>query len=419
MHEYAVVSSDTDLGLQPVGLEPVVSIDGDVNSLRFLRGSSLLAGLARLSVADISSFVLDFPEQLDSLLAVPPAATEVTGWWTSLGGTERSSLIAAAPRLVGNLEGIPFRERGRANARYLNESITDTQQRLAGTLSDDDRTSATHELVILDQVRTALRQADAGPRRSLILLDSTGGGRAAIALGNPDTADYVGFLVPGMNYTVEAEIVHWTDTANALYREQEKVLAERAAQGAAQGAGQVHAGIATVAWIGYEVPDLFSVGGLDKAIVGADFLEKSSLGIRSDRGAHQPFISVYAHSYGSTVALTALARGSFDVDALVLVGSPGSQIQSAASLHVTGENVWVGKADWDPAVNSAFFGSDPGAESYGAHPLGVGGSTDRITGASLTASLGHNAYFEPGSESLHNMALIGTDNADLVTNGSE
>ena len=419
MHEYAVLSSDTDLGVQPLALEPVVSIDGDVNSLRSLRGSSLLAGLARLSVADISSFVLDFPEQLDSLLAVPPAATEVTGWWTSLGGTERSSLIAAAPRLVGNLEGIPFRERGRANARYLNESITEAEQRLAGTLSDDDRTSVTHELGILDQVRAALRQADAGPRRSLILLDSSGGGRAAIALGNPDTADYVGFLVPGMNYTVEAEMVHWTDTANDLYSEQEKVLAERAAQGTGTGTGQAGAGIAMISWIGYEVPDLFSVGGLDKALVGADFLEKSSLGIRSDRGAHQPFISVYAHSYGSTVALTALARGSFDVDALVLVGSPGSQIQSAASLHVTGENVWVGKADWDPAVNSAFFGSDPGAESYGAHPLGVSGSTDRITGASLTASLGHNAYFERGSESLHNMALIGTDNADLVTNGSE
>ncbi|MEB0303690.1 alpha/beta hydrolase, partial [Mucilaginibacter sp. 5C4] len=78
------------------------------------------------------------------------------------------------------------------------------------------------------------------------------------------------------------------------YMEQEKVLAERAGQGA----GQANASIATVAWIGYEVPDLFSVGGLDKAIVGADFLEKSSLGIRSDRGGHQPFISVYAHSYG-------------------------------------------------------------------------------------------------------------------------
>jgi hypothetical protein len=423
VHEYAVVVSDTDLGLDPIGvqqltIEPAVSINGDassLSSLHTLRGSSLLAGLGRLSVADIASFVHTAPEQLDALLAIPPAATEVTGWWSSLGGTERSSLIAAAPRLVGNLEGIPFRERGRANARYLAESITEVGEQLAGTLGADDHARATHDLAVLTQVRTALRQSDAGPRRSLILLDTTGGGRAAIALGNPDTADYVGFLVPGMNYTVEAEIVQWTDRANALYLEQERVLAERPEPGRSP----VPASVATISWIGYEAPDLFSVGGLDKAIVGADFLEKSSLGMRSDRGAHPPYISVYAHSYGSTVALTALARGSFDIDALVLVGSPGSQIQSAGKLHVTGGNVWVGKADWDPAVNSAFFGSDPGAESYGAHPLGVSGATDRITGAALAASLGHNAYFDSGSESLHNMALIGTDHADLVTNGSE
>jgi len=108
-----------------------------------------------------------------------------------------------------------------------------------------------------------------------------------------------------------------------------------------------------------------------------------------------------------------------EVDALVVVGSPGSAIQSAAKLKVTDENVFVGKADWDPAVNSAFFGSDPGAASYGARVLGVHGGTDSVTGDSLAASVGHNDYFKPGSESLHNMALIGTDNAELVTGDIE
>jgi hypothetical protein len=70
-------------------------------------------------------------------------------------------------------------------------------------------------------------------------------------------------------------------------------------------------------------------------------------------------------------------------------------------------------------VNSAFFGSDPGAASYGARVLGVHGGTDAVTGASLVASVGHNDYFTPGSESLHNMALIGTDNAELVTGDTE
>jgi hypothetical protein len=86
---------------------------------------------------------------------------------------------------------------------------------------------------------------------------------------------------------------------------------------------------------------------------------------------------------------------------------------------VAHRNVYVGEADWDPAVNSAFFGSDPGAASYGAHKLGVSGARDRVTGRWLEGSIGHNAYFAPGSESLHNMALISTDNAKLATDGSE
>jgi hypothetical protein len=63
---------------------------------------------------------------------------------------------------------------------------------------------------------------------------------------------------------------------------------------------------------------------------------------------------------------------------------------------------------------SAFFGSDPSAPSYGAHPMGVSGGTDPITGEKLAQSVGHNEYFDPGTESIRNMALIGIDHADLV-----
>ncbi len=406
-------AGEPGVAAQPVTV--AAGVDTGIDSVRRMSGVSLLAGLSRLSIGDISTFVAEFPGQVDSLLAVPPAASEVTGWWAGLGGTERSSLLAAAPRLVGNLDGIPFRERGRANARFLSQSLTEVGDRLTGSLDDGTRETLTREQAVLTQVEAALQPSEGGPHRSLIILDTVGGGRAAIALGNPDTAAFVSYLVPGMNYAVEAQIVNWTATAEALYEEQRTVLAERAATGRRSGGTS----LAVVSWIGYEAPDLFSVGGLDHAIIGADFLEKYSQGLRADRVGDQPYVSLFAHSYGSTVALTALSRGSFEVDALVLVGSPGSQIQSVDSLGVAGGNVFVGKADWDPAVNSAFFGSDPGAESYGAHPLGVYGAHDRLTGAWLAGSLGHNAYFDRGSESLHNMALIGTDNADLVTNGSE
>ncbi|TFC84528.1 hypothetical protein E3T28_09515 [Cryobacterium sinapicolor] len=412
-------AGDSTVSAQPIASVPRTATVATAESVRGMTGASLLAGLSSLSGAEMAAFVEQAPAQVDALLTSPPAASAVAGLWTELGADERSSMLAAAPRLVGNLEGIPFRERGRANARYLTQSLADVTERLAGATDDNERTLLTRELAVLNQVKAALRTPDGAPRRSLILLDRTGGGRAAIALGNPDTADFVTYLVPGMNYAVEQQIANWTDTANAVYAEQTAVLREQAPGGRGLTGDIRAAGVATIAWIGYEAPNVFNVGGTGLAEVGADFLEQSALGIEADRGTRRPFVSVLAHSYGSTVALTALARGTFGVDALVLVGSPGSQVQSVDRLSVAPGKVYVGSADWDPTVNSAFFGSDPGTESYGANTLGVSGGHDRVTGSWLHGSVGHNAYFDVGSESLHNMALIGTGNADLVTDGSE
>ena len=384
----------------------------DVATLPTMTGAGLLAGMSQLSLGDLSAFVAGHPAQIDSLLASPPPSKTVTEWWSGLGGESRTSLSTVAPRLVGNLDGVPARERGRANLRYLGLAVSELKLGLSEA-TGLERARFTREIAVLDQVRTALRPSEGGPRRSLLLLDTAAGGRAAIALGNPDTAEYVSYLVPGMNYGVREQLVNWAATADDLYAEQSAVLARRAPH------GERPASVATIAWIGYETPDLFSVGGLDRAEAGADFLEDSWLGVRSARGAEQPYLSVFGHSYGSTVSLVALARGSVEVDAFVMVGSPGSAIQSVDELAVADGNVFVGEADWDPAVNSAFFGSDPGAAAYGARTLGVDGARDRITGNWLNGSLGHNAYFTPGSESLHNMALIGTDNAKQATDGSE
>jgi hypothetical protein len=387
----------------------------DVDSLRQASGINLLAGLSQAGQADLSAFVARYPGQINAVLAAPPAASQVTGWWEKLPTATRASLAAATPRLVGNLDGIPLRERGAANLRYLGQSVADLKSQVKQTNDSGKRAALAGELAVLTEVTAAVRPTKNGPERSLVLLDTTRGGRAAIALGDPDTADYVSYLVPGMNYSVTDQIVNWSATADDLYREQKKVLRTLRALDSRSAPRTV----ATIAWIGYEAPDLFSVGGLDRAERGADFLEDSWLGIRSSRANDQPFISVFAHSYGTTVTLVALSRQSVELDALVMVGSPGSAVQSARKLPVSGGRVYVGEADWDPAVNSAFFGSDPGSRSYGAQTLGVSGARDRISGAWLHGSIGHNEYFKPGSESLHNMALIGTGNAKRVTNGSE
>lgn len=415
-----------DAGTAPLwsqlGVRSGASVEIDLTTLRSMTGTNLLAGMAQLPLADLATFAADFPTRIDTLLAAPPKPTAVTDWWSTLDAGQRATLTAATPRLVGSLDGVPLAQRSRANESLLRDGLAEAAHALAGELPAEERSRLGRQQAMLSQVDLAMHASVDGPKRSLILLDTSGTGRAAIALGNPDTADYISYLVPGMNYQVTPTIVDWTRTADDLYREQAAVLA-RSGPAAVIRAVSTEAApaptIATISWIGYEAPDVFSVAGRDRALVGSEFLEKSWSGVRSTRGADQPFLSVFAHSYGSTVSLMALANGSVQVDALVLVGSPGSEIQAADKLNVADGNVFVGKADWDVAVNTAFFGSDPGASSYGARVLGVHGGTDRVTGSALAAVVGHNSYFQPGSESLHNMALIGTDNAELVTGDTE
>jgi hypothetical protein len=115
----------------------------------------------------------------------------------------------------------------------------------------------------------------------------------------------------------------------------------------------------------------------------------------------------------------ALSRGWMTIDAFAMMGSPGGEVQDVEQLGVPGNNVWVGEAPWDPVVNTAFFGVDPGSPSFGAKRMSVSGSADPITGALLTASIGHDWYLEPGTESLRNLSLIGIAKGEFVTDGSD
>jgi hypothetical protein len=124
------------------------------------------------------------------------------------------------------------------------------------------------------------------------------------------------------------------------------------------------------------------------------------------------------HSYGSTAAMMELAKGGMTVDALAIIGSPGSAVQSASALDVTHGNVFVGEAAWDPIVNTAFYGSDPGARSFGARTMDVAAATDPITHKPLAAAVGHLGYFDAGTTAMRNLALIGLDQGALVSTGS-
>lgn len=375
-------------------------------------GADLLQALAAASPRVTADFVESNPHRLHELLAAPPGAFQASSWWAGLDPRAQRSLLGAAPELVGNLDGVPVAVRNAANRDVLRTTIRELE--LDGLR--EGRAIATqnlHRLDMLYAIADALGPATANPPRTLLQLDTTDAGKVAIVLGDLETADYVSYLIPGMFITVGGNVVEWTDTAARLYDEQVSWLSLLAEAGASDETETV----ATVAWIGYQTPHLLNVGSLDLAYEGRDAIARAIDGLQTIRGTDQPHIALLAHSYGSTAAMLALEE-STTVDALAMIGSPGAPATSVDELNVRGD-VFVGEAAWDPIPNSSFFGSDPGSAEFGARVMSVAGTVDVITNRVLAASTGHNEYFSPGTESMRNLALIGINRGELVTDGSE
>ncbi len=385
-----------------------------LSTLAALEGTDLLHGLAATAPLTAASLADRHPEAVRQLLASPPAPRLVESWWRNLDDRAQRSLAAAAPEVVGNLDGVPFAIRNEANRSVLRDTIRELELGLTGEVGRALATQSNERLQMLYAVADALGPSSANPQRSLITLDTQDAGKAAIVLGDLQTADYVSYLIPGMFISVGGNIVEWTDTAARLYDEQVSWLNLLAEAGAEPGTRTV----ATVAWIGYQTPHLLNVGSLDLAYEGRDAIADALVGLETLRRNDPPHVSLLAHSYGSTAAMLALSETEASVDALAMIGSPGSPVTSADDLHVRGA-IFVGEAAWDPISNSSFFGGDPGSSEFGAAVMSVRGGVDVVTNELLVGSTGHNEYFSPGTEAMRNMALVGIDQAELVTDGSE
>jgi len=395
------------VGTAPVGApDPLIAPTQPISQLH---GIALLDRLSALPRGEVRSYLGEHPDVVTELLADPPTARSVADWWAATASDDRSALLSASPELVGNLEGVPFGIRDVANRVALRTISAELDERLAGHVGRAERDELVARQHMLAQIEQALASSD-GHTRRLINLDEEGEGRAVIAVGDLTRADYVSYLVPGMFFGVDAQIVAWTDTAEDVVSDQERWY-ELLHPGE-------RANVAAVAWIGYRTPSLVNVASMELAREGRDVLTSSLQGLRAARGDDQPYLSILAHSYGSTAALLSLQEDDVSVDALALVGSPGSPARSVDELHVTDGNVWVGAADWDPIPASGVFGSQPTSLAYGAHRFSVAPGVDPVTGASLAGAVSHNDYFALGGSSLRNMALIGIGEGQHVTDAN-
>jgi hypothetical protein len=382
-----------------------------------LPAAACLRELATASSSQLATFgrSLDIDSGADVSFAThlgeDGSASATSSWWAALPAERRAQLTTTMPGVVGNLEGLPYTQRDDANRLTLDRTIQklerqDARSHPVSTLfGPGDR-----RLTMLEQVDLALdrgREANDAPRQ-LISLDTVFPGLAAVSVGNLDTASNVSVMVPGMLYTVSNQITFWTDRAAALQSGQtfwSSTLADATSKPESS---------AVVAWMGYRTPDLTNVLSLGLAQAGAVHLEDTVKGLDASRVENEPRVTVIAHSYGSTAATIALSSHTIHVDDLVVLGSPGSVVPTAAKLAVNSGNVYAAAAPLDPVAGSGVFGEDPGATAFGATLLDVAGGTDPFTEQHLTGTLTHNTYFVPGSQSMRNLALIGIGRGDLT-----
>ena len=371
----------------------------------------LLAGMAGATgagvAADSARFAIGVP--------APPDGTpaDSAGWWSALSAAAQRRVVAEHPDWVGNRDGVPAAVRDEANRTLLDGRVgrLDADLRAAQARYDaltaggsgaveavwlaerNDLLARLNELHRRREVLDAVRTAAVGADRRVVLLDlDRARPRAAVAVGDVDTADHVAVLTPGFGNTVRGGLVAEGDTAAAV---RERSLA------ALGGAGRGGESVAAVAWLGYEVPTgILAVSTPDAARRGGADLARFYEGIDASRRA-DPHLTALGHSYGSLTTAYALQQ-AHGVDDAVLFGSPGIGTDQVGDLHVPPGHTGVVEAPWDPVADLGWFGDDPnrldGVTGLSARPATL------PDGTATAGSVLHAQYLTPGTTSQFNIA---------------
>jgi hypothetical protein len=334
--------------------------------------------------------------------AVDTPADQVRVWWAALTTDERDRMVDDWPARLGALDGLPGSVRSTANEHRLALDVAMLRSR--GALSDDERRWLANCLLVREQLARARAETDpvtGEPMTAqLLVFDPVAfgfEGRAAVSVGDVDTADNVAFVVPGLNSTIDHSMGSLAGNAIRVTTD-----ARRAAPAETT---------ATVAWMGYDAPGLLDVAFDGAAEAGADLLAADETGLQAAR-AVLPHLTVIGHSYGSTTVGTALRDEQTGTDDVVLIGSPGANVDSADELNVPPGHVFVGASSRDPVSYLDRFGLDPTHERFGAIRFEAEDPTRNSWRVDVDD---HTKYLNAGTESLSNVVHVVTgDYAEVV-----
>ncbi|MER6591405.1 alpha/beta hydrolase [Micromonospora purpureochromogenes] len=338
----------------------------------------------------------------DSIPAPGSNPADVGAWWRGLSDDERQIYLTAYPERIGALDGLPATDRDAANQLALRTFIGDNVNQYRDQGNPQHATAT----MLLDKLEGA-ENVPAHKRLYLLSVDSTGDGKAAVAIGNPDTAAHTAVLVPGVGTELDG-IRGLIGRANDL-------------QNAAIELDHTNTDVAVVAWLGYDTPSV------DTDIVTAPFGAKSEAGARALDGfvdglhtSHDgtaSHVTVVGHSYGSTVLGEAASTGDgLAADDMIAVGSPGMRVDDVSEFNVDARHVWAGAAADDtfvarPEENAGWLTGVPivggwlaegavGIHGPAPHNPEFGGNVLHVD------TSGHSHYWDEGSQVLRSQAAV-------------
>lgn len=356
-------------------------------------------------------------------------AKDVALWWTAMsdpGGAHsatQDAFVAAIPAALGNLNGVAYWARARANTTVLADKLAEAKQQTAywekqrrSATSPAAAAAARAQLAIWERQRDGYLNIqdtlDTKPVSLVSLVDDRPP-LAQIVSGDMDTASHVTYIVPGMNTATyqDGTVQNYATIASGMRGKQAAV------------GGVLPSDVAVVSWIGYHGPmaddlSFTSVVANGRAHTGADALVADLNGFDAARAAsgRDADLSIAAHSYGTNVATIALTRTH--ADHVVLLGSAGVTdiAPDAASLDVPKGGVFASqgaKDGWAITGQNLSGRQDPTDPSWGAHDFS---SETRGSGADALHGVTHHgpydgkndegrySYFDNGTASQYNTA---------------
>jgi hypothetical protein len=335
-------------------------------------------------------------------------------------------------------------ERVREERAKLQAHINDLKQAITRAGGDPNRlqdinnqlNAAQYRMGEYDSIDDALRRAPETYLTQLeIPTDPSQKVRAAVAVGNPDTATHISVTVPGLGSSTKDSLPGMVTEASNLRDTTQKQLDRLGIPGS----------VATIAWMGYDPPanpketgsprDVWRTITDDRARGGAAALAPYLQQLHS--GNPHAHLSVFGHSYGSLTSSLALqqlnAQGLHPVNDAVFYGSPGLELENPSQLGLPEGHAFVMKAppgdDWIPELAPLAplhgWGSDPYGGMMPELSSQAGLSPDGVTREGVHSHADYpRAVSGPGGEQMlrmsgYNLAVVGAGIADMPDGGKQ